>query len=299
MNEDWRVVFESRRPAACKDRALVLAAVQIPHQVIQDQAGYALIVPAEVSANAVRELELYDDENPPLAPKPRRTVPYQDPLPGIFGYVLVVGIVAWLAGSTALSENWLQAGRVDGELIRNGEWWRLFTALTLHSGVSHLAGNLVFGTVFGLFAGRLVGSGVGWFSIIVCAAFGNFLNTMLLESTHRSIGASTAVFAALGLVAGFVWRAKLMSQERWSYRLGPIVGGLALLMYTGTGDANTDVGAHLMGFVSGFAGGMILTNVIDRLSSVRLQLASGALALGLLIAAWTAALASSNPPPIM
>ena len=70
-------------------------------------------------------------------------------------------------------------------------------------------------------------------------------------------------------------------------------------MYTGTGDANTDVGAHLMGFVSGFAGGMILTNVIDRLSSVRLQLASGALALGLLIAAWTAALASSNPPPIM
>ena len=299
MNEDWRVVFESRGPAACKDRALVLAAVQIPHQVIQDQSGFALIVPAEDSAAAVRELELYDEENPPLAPKPRRTVPHQDPVPGIFGYVLVVGIVAWLAGSAAFSENWLQAGRVDGELIRNGEWWRLFTALTLHSGVSHLAGNLVFGTVFGLFAGRLVGSGVGWFAIVVCAAFGNFLNTMLLESAHRSIGASTAVFAALGLVAGFVWRAKLMSQERWSYRLGPIVGGLALLMYTGTGDANTDVGAHLMGFVSGFAGGMILTKLIDRLSSIRLQLVSGGAALALLIAAWTAALANSNPLPIM
>ena len=171
--------------------------------------------------------------------------------------------------------------------------------MTLHSGAPHLAGNLVFGTLFGLFAGRLVGSGVGWFAIVVCAAFGNLLNTMLLESTHRSIGASTAVFAALGLVAGFVWRAKLMSQERWSYRLGPIVGGLALLMYTGTGDANTDVGAHLMGFVSGFVGGVVLTRFIDSLSSTRLQFIAGAAALGLLIVAWTAALNNSQPPPIM
>lgn len=299
MNEDWRVVFESHNPALCQDRALVLTAVQIPHQIIHDQGGYALLVPADASAAAVQELALYDDENPPVAPKPQRSVPHQDPLPGIFAYVLVIGTVAWLAGAAAFSENWLQAGRVDGELIRNGEWWRLFTALTLHSGAPHLAGNLVFGTVFGLFAGRLVGSGVGWFAIVVAAAFGNLLNTLLLESAHRSIGASTAVFAALGLVAGFVWRAKLMSQERWPYRLGPIVGGLALLMYTGTGDANTDVGAHLMGFVSGFAAGVIVTRFIDRLSSARLQILSGGAALALFVVAWIAALSNSQPPTIM
>ena len=38
----------------------------------------------------------------------------------------------------------------------------------------------------------------------------------------------------------------------WSTRWGPVVGGLALLMFTGTGDENTDIGAHLMGFVCGF-----------------------------------------------
>ncbi len=38
-----------------------------------------------------------------------------------------------------------------------------------------------------------------------------------------------------GLVAGFVWHGRLMAQDRWSYRYGPVVGGLALLMFTGTG----------------------------------------------------------------
>lgn len=299
MSVDWRVVFESRNRAACADRALVLESAKIPHEIVHDPASSAIVVPAEFSSDAVQELRLYDDENPPLIPKPRRVVPPQNPFPGIFGYVIIVSLVAWLAGTAAFSENWLQAGRVDGELIRGGEWWRLFTALTLHSGLPHLAGNIVFGTVFGLFAGRLLGSGVGWFAIVVTAAFGNLLNTMLLESAHRSIGASTAVFAALGLVAGFVWRAKLMSQERWPYRLGPIVGGLALLMYTGTGDANTDVGAHLMGFVSGFAGGMLLVRFIDSLSSTRLQIIFGVAAITVLVSAWTAGLANSQSPPIM
>lgn len=299
MNEDWRVVFESRNRAACADRALVLESAKIPHQIVDDLSGCALVVPSEFSSDAVQELRLYDDENPPIIPKPRRVVPQQDPLPGIFSYIICVCLVAWLAGNAAFGENWLQAGRVDGAFIRGGEWWRLFTALTLHSGPPHLVGNIVFGTVFGLFAGRLLGSGVAWFAIVVTAACGNLLNTMLLESAHRSIGASTAVFAALGLVAGFVWRAKLMSQERWPYRLGPIVGGLALLMYTGTGDANTDVGAHLMGFVSGFAGGMLLVRYIDALSSMRLQMIFGVAAIAMLVAAWTAGLTSSQPPPIM
>ena len=115
------------------------------------------------------------------------------------------------------------------------------------------------------------------------------MNTLLLESTHRSIGASTAVFAALGLTAGYVWRAKLMAQDRWPYRLGPIVGGLALLMYTGTGDENTDIGAHLMGFVCGFAGGMLLTRFRDRLDDPQLQRVTGIAAFAALVLAWITA----------
>ena len=206
--------------------------------------------------------------------------------------MLIICAVAWLAGYSFFGSNWFTAGRVDGNLIRAGEWWRTITALTLHSGVRHLLGNLVFGVFFGIFAGRLLGSGVAWLAVVVSAALGNAANTLLLESTHRSIGASTAVFATLGLLAGYVWRGQLMAQDRWSTRFGPVIGGFALLMFTGTGDENTDIGAHLLGFVCGFGTGMLLTMIGKLPAPPRVQIVSGAAAIGLIALAWIVALQS-------
>jgi len=289
MTDDMRVVFESRDRRACADRSLVLAAAEIPHQVISDLSSYVVIVPAEFSATAVSELRLYEDENPPPRPVRKTPYPYQNAVPGVIAYVAVIIIFALLSWGSAFSEDWLAAGRADGVLIRAGEWWRSITALTMHSGLSHLAGNIVFGTFFGFLAGRLLGSGIAWFAVVITAASGNLVNILLLESTHRAIGASTAVFAALGLTAGFVWRAKLMSQERWSYRVAPIVGGLALLMYTGTGDENTDIGAHLMGFVCGFVGGVVLTKYRKYLTDPIWQKRAAIATPAILILAWIVA----------
>lgn len=299
--EDLRVVYESLYFGDCNDRALVLTAANIPHQIVRDTTGCALVVPAEQSAAAIRELELYDDENPPVVPKPAPTVPHFDPLPGAIGYFLIICAVAWMAGNGIFGEDWRAAGRIDGNLIRDGQWWRLITALTLHADVAHLVGNLLFGTVFGLFAGRLLGSGVAWFATVTAAGLGNLLNTLLLESAHRAIGASTAVFAALGLVAGYAWRARLLPQERWAYRIGPIVGGFALLMYTGAGgeDGDTDVGAHLFGFLSGLAFGIAMTLAVRLFESRRVQLVSGVAAVTLVVIAWTAAFISERANAIM
>lgn len=290
MNEDLRVVFESRNRQQCADRSLVLSSAQIPHQLFDDGDSCALVVPADDSARAASELRLYDEENPPPAPQHRTKIELQDPLPGLIGYVLTVCLVAGLAGHTFFGLDWLSAGRVDGQLIREGEVWRLFTALTLHGSVKHLLGNLVFGVFFGLFAGRLLGSGVAWLAIVVAAAAGNAVNVLLLEPSHRAIGASTAVFAALGLVAGYVWQGRFMRQDGWSNRYGPIVGGLALLMYTGTGGPNTDIGAHLLGFVCGFLTGMMLIQLGLTRNDKRTQQLCGALALLLLGVSWLIAL---------
>lgn len=288
--EDLRVVFESRNRRQCSDRALVLESVRIPYQLVDDGPTCALVVPAEYSPQAIEELRLYEQENPPLQRRPRNQIVYQDALPGVVAYVLVVCAVAWMAGYSVFGSNWFVAGRVDGTLIRDGEWWRTVTALTLHADVRHLLGNLVFGVFFGIFTGRLLGSGVGWLAVVLAAALGNTANTLLLDSAHRSIGASTAVFATLGILAGYVWRGRLMAQDRWSTRLGPIVGGLALLMFTGTGDENTDIGAHLMGFVCGFAAGMLLTLLGRMPAPLRVQLAAGGAALAIVATAWVAAL---------
>lgn len=291
MDDDWAIVFESRHRQACTDRALVLASLNIPHEILRVDLHHTLVVPAEVFEKAKYEIWQYDKENQQVRPQRPRPVPeFQNAVPGIVAYIVIVCLVAWLAGENAFNKDWVAAGRVDGELIRQGEWWRTLTALTLHSGFRHLAGNIGFGALFGILAGRIFGSGLTWLCVVIASGLANTLNTLLLASSHRSLGASTAVFAALGLVAGYVWRAKLMAQDRWAYRLGPIVGGIALLAYTGTGDANTDIGAHLAGFVCGFGLGMLLT-LLPKIPSARpFQLLCGATAIGILAASWIVAL---------
>jgi len=290
MDEDLRVVFESRNRRACTDRALVLASLEIPHELVSDASSSALLVPAHDAPRAVEQLRLYDHENPPRQPRRKVAIEYHPAVPGVVGYVLVLCLVAWLAGASFLGKDWLAAGRIDGELLRDGEWWRTITALTLHADFSHLAGNLLFGSFFGFYAGRFAGSGIAWLAILVAAACGNALNTVLLESVHRSIGASTAVFSAIGLIAGFAWRGRLMAGENWPYRIGPLVGGIALLMYTGTGDANTDVGAHLMGFLAGLGGGVGLASLPRIPRRPGWQIVAGIGTLCTIAAAWSAAL---------
>jgi len=291
LPDGWEIVFESASSGECSDRALVLHAIGIPYEILSVEQRSVLVVHRDLFEKARFELWQYDEENRKPRPRGTRIVPvYQDGIPGVAVYVAVICLVAWLAGEAAFNQNWFTAGRVDGEMIRDGEWWRTITALTLHSGIRHLSGNIVFGIGFGLMAGRLVGSGVAWAGIVIASASANFLNILLLESTHRSIGASTAVFAALGLVSGYVWRAKLMAQDRWPFRLGPIIGGIALLAYTGTGDENTDIGAHLAGFACGFVAGVILTLASRYLPQRALQIASGGAAILLVFCAWVIAL---------
>ena len=291
MTDEWTVVFEQRRISDCSDRALVLTSLDIPHEILHAEGFCRLIVPAEFAERAKFELWQYEQENRAPARPARRVDPvYQDALPGVLIYIGTIGLFAWLAGEAAFGRDWLAAGRMDGRLLREGELWRTFTALTLHLDLKHLLGNMGFGALFGLFAGRLAGPGAAWVTVVIAAALANGVNTLLLDPSHRAIGASTAVFAALGLASGFVWRGRLMAQDRWPYRLGPIIGGIALLAYTGTGDENTDIGAHLAGFACGFAAGMLLIRAAPRLNSGRLQATCGVLALALIVGSWSLAL---------
>lgn len=290
MQDEWIIVHRGANRQLCSDRALVLHSVGIPYQIVETEDDHVLLVAAANGEKAKFELWQYERENQPAPTIGRLIEPdYEKAVPGIIVYLLIVVTVAWLNGRGAFALDWLGAGRVDGSLVRQGEWWRTITALTLHGGIRHILGNIVFGALFGILAGGLVGPGIAWLSIVIAAAFGNALNVFLLDSAHRSIGASTAVFAALGIVSGFVWRGRFMAQDRWAWRLGPIVGGLALLAYTGTGDENTDVGAHLAGFACGFGAGMLLTRIRDLRTRARAQLVSGAIAVLIVCAAWLVA----------
>jgi hypothetical protein len=67
---------------------------------------------------------------------------------------------------------------------------------------------------------------------------------------------------------------------------------LGLLAFTGTAGENTDLGAHLFGFIAGLAAGLALARFasVAWLRTPRVQRVAGALAAVLLVAAWVVGL---------
>ncbi len=177
-----------------------------------------------------------------------------------------------------------------------GEWWRAVTPLTVHVELAHLGGNLAFGAFFGYFVGRYLGAGVGWLAVLLGASGANLLNALVQSPLHRSIGASTAVFAALGLLVAYTWRRGFLRDTPWRGRIAPIVAGLGLLAFTGTSGENTDLGAHLFGFIAGLVFGGALGHFVPTawLKSTRVQRVCGAVAVLLLAAAWAVGLTAAG-----
>jgi rhomboid protease GluP len=114
---------------------------------------------------------------------------------------------------------------------------------------------------------------------------------LISPPTHRAVGASTAVFAALGLLVGFAWRHGLSLRERFAYAYGPLFGGVVLLALLGAGDEHVDVLGHALGFIAGVATGWLYSRLgIPRNRGRGVQRASGAAALALVALAWMLAL---------
>lgn len=285
--DGWTIVFETRRRWECHEQALVLDALGIPHLIADGPRNAALLlVPAEQAGRAREELRLYAAENRRRPPKPGLTL-HGYGLPGVTGYVLVLIAAFLVQGRVAFGVDWLGAGSLDGSAVRDGEWWRVITALTLHGDAGHLVANLFFGAFFGAFAGQYLGSGVAWATILLAAGAGNGLDLVLLPATHRAIGASTAVFAALGLIAALMWRAESRRASSWARRYAPLIGAAVLLAYIGTGDAQTDAVAHLTGFIAGlFAGASYDVRRPRWLRSRSVQAAAALGALSLLATCW-------------
>lgn len=288
------IVFRAPSRQLCGEAALVLEAAGL-RPVIRDLEGHWFVaVAAHEAALARREIEAWQAERQTVRPEPPARRPLANGRAGILGYLLVVITVALAVGNYALGLDWLAAGRVDGAAMRAGEWWRAFTGLTLHADLEHLAANMFFGSVFGGFAGRYLGSGVAWLLILLAGAGGNIVNVLVMGPGHRAIGASTAVFAALGLLGSLGWAGRRHSVRGRIHRWGPIIAAVALLAYTGAGGERTDIGAHIWGFMAGLGAGLLAARLPQpALAQPRLQLLAGLAAMGAIAAAWLLALMSA------
>jgi len=246
------VVFETGSRGESLELRFVLESIGIAAKIEQFRGGWLIVVSREHAAQAVDEIVSYRRETAEQSTYRRVAIPtYGGAMLGAFGYAGVLMLVAVLMGRSVFGMDWWSAGRMQAGLVMEGQWWRTVTALTLHNDPGHIGSNLVFGCVFGLMAGRVLGGGVAWLVIVVSGAIGNLVNAMLQSAEHTSIGASTAVFSALGVLVSHALMPRSGLQETFLKRWSPLVGGVLLFAFTGVGGENTDVAAHVTGLFAG------------------------------------------------
>jgi rhomboid protease GluP len=273
----------------CREFSLVLEAKGIEHEVLESGDTWVLTVTDPWVRPAQEEITRYAAERAVPRRRPMLIEPHSGAAIGAIGYVLILLLTAYCAGIGLFGIDWLSSGALEAGGGR--EWWRVLTALTLHLDQEHLLGNVLFGVVAGVAAGRLLGPGVAWASVLAAAALANYAEILVAPPTHRAVGASTAVFAALGLLAGLAWRQRLTLRERGWYALAPLIAGICLLTLLGAGTAHVDVLGHALGFLFGVGAGWLHARArLERGRARQVQIAAGLGAVALICAAWLLAI---------
>ncbi len=175
--------------------------------------------------------------------------------------ILCVNTTVWLAathaGGTEDPEVLVDFGAMFGPLIANGEYWRLFTAMFLHSGIAHLAFN-----GFGLFIfGQLVEKSYGhvWFlTIYVLAGLAGSVASYLLNSVAIGAGASGAIFGVMGALAAFFVAQRDTFGGLARRNLTGILVLAGINLAYGLSTPGIDNWAHMGGFAAGFLLGLAL-----------------------------------------
>ncbi|MBI1827658.1 MAG: rhomboid family intramembrane serine protease [Planctomycetes bacterium] len=305
MNSDpieMVIVFRSESESNCRDHSLLLQASGIAHSIRQFAGEWMIHVAAADAQRSQAEFDAYAAENRDIPAPQHAVIEAAKGWIGVTAYIVVLVLGTAFQQRRAFAMDWNRLGDANAELIRQGQWWRAITALTLHSSLEHLAGNVIIGGLVGFFTGQLLGSGVAWLSILIGGAAGNLLNAWIRPGWHNSIGASTAVFAALGILAGHAWRIKSSNRIPRMQKWAPLISGVILLGYLGTGGERTDVGAHVLGFACGAGlGALIAQKTSAAWFSPVVQVSCGFAALTILSLAWWLALAARHPfsPPTL
>lgn len=289
-NDSETALRVTHNPHLAQDWVLVLTAQGLSPNVRRTQAGFVISVPEEEWESAVASLSEYEKENPPKTQEPNQWPEAPD-------FVMGVAVAATLLAFHLISVRWsgdvpwFDAGSADASKIVRGEIWRTVTALTLHADIAHALGNAAAAAIFLSALSSLLGAGLTSVLVLVAGAAGNLANAYLHASPHVSIGASTAVFAAVGLLGaiGMARRRRMLARRRPGVWV-PIAAALALLALLGTGGERVDVLAHLSGFMFGAILGGLIALVAPHPPGLRVQWACGGAAAALLIYCWMVAL---------
>ena len=173
----------------------------------------------------------------------------------VFGAMLIHGAGLWHSPNNVQ----LAWGAGFGPATKDGEWWRLGTAMFLHFGLQHLAVNMWALWDGGRLVERLYGS-VRFAGIYFASGLTGNLLSLIVQGDHAiSGGASGAVFGVYGALLVCLWRERRQVHPvefRWLFGGAAVFAAATIgfgLLVTGIDNA-----AHIGGLVSGALTGMAL-----------------------------------------
>lgn len=142
--------------------------------------------------------------------------------------------------------------------VLKGEWWRLFTAMFLHAGMTHLLMNM-----FSLY---LIGRGAemyfdtkSYLSIYFFSGLLGGLVSLYIHPVSVGIGASGAIFGVFGALAGFFLAHRERIQEHTKAFMKDFAIIIGINLVIGFSIPSVDVSAHAGGLLVGFIGGFVLS----------------------------------------
>ena len=272
---------------------LVLDAYGLPYSTKRYGSNWEIWVDETIHDRALKLIEQYIDENPhiPLTDT-QETETYHKTFTGIWASLILMAysIAVNMSGNADKIVREYGASAYD---ILHGEFYRTVTALMLHSGYPHLAGNMAGIAIFGTAVCSVTGTGVGWLMILLTGILGNLANAALFRYGHISIGASTAVFGAIGILAAYQLSKKIkMPGQRMKAWL-PFAGGLALLGLLGS-SMHSDITAHLFGFIAGICLGLLYALYLCYFLEKKHQIYCMGVTIGTVVLSWARVLFSTK-----
>ncbi len=260
------ITFKNLSADLADSYGLVLSSSGISHRSEKGEYGWDILVNDTEYEKALNAIEQYLKENQDFHPT-------DDPLCYEY-HKTFTGL--WVSAILLACHVAITIGYDSGVFIRTygssafrilrGELYRSVTSLMIHANVLHLVGNVLGIAIFGTAVCTITGWGVGWLMILVSGTAGNLLNAVLYKTGHLSVGASTAVFGAIGILAAqqFFKKFRLPGQRMRAWL--PLGGGLALLSILGSGKY-ADLTAHLFGFMAGIILGALYGIFVKRAST--------------------------------
>ncbi|MBT4286485.1 MAG: rhomboid family intramembrane serine protease [Deltaproteobacteria bacterium] len=248
---------------ALKEIELLLWSQNIPYSK-QLKGTPTLIFHNSQAEQALSEIHFYYQENRNWPPPKMRPISNHLPTNALIVNSLILFLLVlfhFQSMAILFRQAILKYGRFSAAEVLAGDWYRLFTAQTLHSDDAHLFSNVVSLFLFLALTTPALGYGLTWLTILLGGALGNLINAIFYQTGHYSIGASTAVFSAIGIFSVIGIKEKIMVHKGLKSIYVPLIGALGLFAMLGS-NPNSDVFAHLFGLISGIFIGILCLPMI-------------------------------------